>query len=139
MTQPTTPDYSSMRTTARQLADQLAEGWSKGRPDVMVAVFADQPVFVETPFSTPLTGTDAIRQWASDIPYYQSEATFTVGEIFVAGPWFSTEFKLVFRRRTTGEWVDARGAMFAETDGVKITELRMYWHRWNGGKDTSFA
>jgi len=133
------PDASAMRAIARELADQLAEGWSKGRPDQMVGVFSDNPTFIETPFSTPTTGIDAIRQWASDIPYYQSEATFTVGEVFVAGPWFSTEFKLVFRRRTTGEWVDARGAMFAETDGAKITELRMYWHRWNGGRDTSVA
>ncbi len=132
-------DNPPMRDVARQLADQLAEGWSKGRPDLMVGVFAANPVFIETPFSTPLTGVDAIRTWASDVPYYQSEATFTVGEAFVAGPWFSCEFKLVFRRRTSGEWVDARGALFAETDGAKITELRMYWHRWNGGKDTSVA
>ncbi len=134
-----TPDTAAMRAIARELADQLAEGWSKGRPDLMVGVFAENPTFIETPFSTPLHGTDAIRQWASDIPYYQSEATFTVGEVFVAGPWFSLEFKLVFRRRTTGEWVDARGAIFAETDGVKVTEMRMYWHRWNGGQDTSVS
>lgn len=133
------PDAAMMRTIARDLADQLALGWSKGRIDLMVGVFAENPTFIETPFSTPLTGSDAIRQWASDIPYYQSESTFTVGEVFIAGPWFSAEFKLVFRRRTTGEWVDARGAMFAETDGAKITELRMYWHRWNGGKDTSVS
>ena len=126
-----------MHTIARELADQLAEGWSKGRVDLMVGVFAENPTFIETPFSTPIIGTEAIRQWASDIPYYQSEATFSTGEVFVAGPWFSTEFKLVFRRRTTGEWVDARGAMFAETDRGKITELRMYWHRWNGGRETS--
>jgi ketosteroid isomerase-like protein len=131
------PDNAAMAAIARELADQLAEGWSKGRTDLMVGVFSSDPTFIETPFSTPLHGTEAIRQWASDIPYYQSEATFTVGEVFVAGPWFSTEFKLVFRRRTTGEWVDARGAIFAETDGTKITEMRMYWHRWNGGQETS--
>lgn len=139
MSDSSNPDPAEMRVVARQLADQLAEGWSKGRPDLIVGVFADRAIFVETPFSSPLTGTDAIRQWAGDVPYYQSEATFTVGEIFIAGPWFSTEFKLVFRRRTSGEWVDARGAIFAETEGGKITEMRMYWHRWNGGRETSVA
>jgi hypothetical protein len=139
MTDTSSSNESAMRECARQLADQLAEGWSKGRPDLMAGVFAEQAVFIETPFSTPLTGSDAIRQWAGDIPYYQSEASFSVGEVFVAGPWFSAEFKLVFRRRTTGEWVDARGALFAETDGTKITELRMYWHRWSGGRETSIA
>jgi len=25
--------------------------------------------------------------------------------------------------------VDARGAIFCETDGERISEMRMYWHR----------
>lgn len=133
----TNPAESSMHDTARQLADQFADGWTRGRVDLMMAVFGADPTFLETPFSTPLSGTVAVREWASDIPYHQSEATFSVGEVFIAGPWFSCEFKLVFRRRSTGEWVDARGALFAETDGAKVTELRMYWHRWNGGRETS--
>lgn len=122
---------------ARDLLDRFSRGWSKGRVDDMVGVLHPQAIFLETPFSTPLQGVDAIRRWASDIPYHQSEASFTTGELFTAGPWFSAEFKLVFRRRKTGEWVDARGALFAETDGAVITELRMYWHRWNGGRETS--
>src|SRR5881409_3415485 len=34
------------------------------------------------------------------------------------------------RPRRTGAWVDARGAMFCETKDGKITEMRMYWHRY---------
>lgn len=130
-------DTTATAALGRSLADTLADGWSRGRPDLILSVFSDDAVFVETPFSTPLTGQVAIREWASDIPYQQSEPTFTTGEIFVVGPWFSTEFKLTFRRRKTGEWVEARGALFAETDGARITELRMYWHRYNGGRETS--
>ena len=122
---------------ARGLLDTLARGWSKGRVEMMMTVFDQQAIFLETPFSKPLQGADAIRAWAADIPYHQSEAVFTTGELFTAGPWFSAEFKLVFRRRKTGEAVDARGALFAETDGDRITELRMYWHRWAGGQDTA--
>ena len=120
--------------TARAIADTLAKGWSKGRLDIMMSCFAEEAVFVETPFSTPIHGAAAIRTWAADIPYHQSECRFSVGEIFTAGElWFSTEFRPVFRRRKTGQWVDARGALFAETDGQRITELRMYWHRGEGG------
>lgn len=125
-----------MRTRGRELVDTFAKGWSRGRVDLLCSVFSDDAVFQETPFSAPVRGA-AIREWASDIPYQQSEVTFTTGEIFAAGPWFSTEFKLTFRRRKTGEWVEAKGAMFAETDGERISELRMYWHRWNGGRETS--
>lgn len=130
-------DDSSFPARAREMLDTFAKGWSKGRVDMMVDLFHPQAILLETPFSPPMQGVDAIRAWAADIPYHQSETTFSTGELFVAGPWFSSEFKLVFRRRKTGEWVDARGALFAETDGQKITELRMYWHRFNGGRDTA--
>jgi ketosteroid isomerase-like protein len=122
---------------ASELVDTFAKGWSKGRVEMMLSVLDPQVIFLETPFSKPLLGTEAFRAWAADIPYHQSEARFTTGEVFVAGPWFSAEFKLTFRRRKTGEMVDARGALFAETDGQRITELRMYWHRWVGGRDTA--
>jgi ketosteroid isomerase-like protein len=133
-----TPDGSvDMRALGRTLIDMLATGWTKGRIEHMMSVFHDNIVFIETPFTPPLQGSVAVRQWFSDIPYAQSEVTFQTGEIFVAGPWISTEFTLRFRRRKSGQWVDARGAIFAETDGELITEMRMYWHRWNGGRETS--
>jgi hypothetical protein len=137
MTDSTTTSFDATGVLGRKLVDTLASGWNKGQVDTMLGVFSEEAVFIETPFSAPRTGISGIREWANDIPYYQSDVTFSTGEIYVAGPWFSTEFKLVFRRRTTGEWVEARGAMFAETDGSLITELRMYWHRWNGGRETS--
>ncbi|MES2124338.1 MAG: nuclear transport factor 2 family protein, partial [Gemmatimonadota bacterium] len=122
MTADSSLDDAEMRRVARQLTDDFAAGWTRTRVDLMLAGFAEDAVLVETPFSTPLKGLEAIRAWASDIPYHQSEVTFSTGEIFLAGPWFSTEFKLVFRRRKSGAWVEARGALFAETSDGKITE-----------------
>lgn len=117
------------RDLGRSLIDTLAAGWSKANVDRIMSVFTEESVFVETPFSTPLRGARAIRRWWADVPYYQSEITVTTGEIYAAGPWFSTEFKATFRRRRTGEWVVARGAIFCETEGDRISEMRMYWHR----------
>lgn len=125
------------RVLGRTLVDTFGKGWARGSVDLMMSVYAPEAVFVETPFSAPLTGADAIRGYWAEMPYNQSEVTFSAGEIFSAGPWFSTEFKCVFRRRRTGEWVDARGAIFCETAGELITEMRMYWHRWNGGRETA--
>jgi ketosteroid isomerase-like protein len=125
------------RELGRSLIDDLGQGWSKGNVDLLMSVFAADMVFVETPFSEPLRGAESVRRYWLEVPLHQSEVTFSSGEIYAAGPWFSTEFKCVFRRKRTGEWVDARGAIFCETDGSKITEMRMYWHRWNGGRETS--
>jgi ketosteroid isomerase-like protein len=125
------------RGLGRELIDTFGTGWAKANIEQLMSVFADDAVYIETPFSQPLRGAAAIRRFWVEVPLQQSEITFTSGEIFAAGPWFSTEFKCVFRRRRTGEWVDARGAIFCESVGGKISEMRMYWHRWNGGKETS--
>jgi ketosteroid isomerase-like protein len=124
-------------TAGRGLIDTFGKGWGKADVDLLMSVYAPDAVFLETPFSEALRGTEAIRRFWLDVPYSQSEITFTSGEIYAAGPWFSTEFKCVYRRRRTGDWVDARGAIFCETSGGLITEMRMYWHRWNGGVETS--
>ncbi len=119
--------------------DTFGQGWSRGKVELLMTVFSDEAVFIETPFSEPLRGNDAIDRYWRDVPLHQSEVSFTAGEIYAAGPWFSTEFKCVFRRRRTGEWVEARGAIFCEMAGDRIGEMRMYWHRWNGGQETSKA
>jgi ketosteroid isomerase-like protein len=126
-----------IRALGRSLIEIFGQGWSRGDVDLLMSVYAQEVVFLETPFSQPLRGTEAVRRYWLEVPLHQSEIDFSFGEIFAAGPWFSTEFKCVFRRKRTGEWVDARGAIFCETEGEKITEMRMYWHRWNDGRETS--
>src|SRR5262245_35131842 len=124
------------RALGRRLVDMLGEGWAGGNVEQLVSIFAPAAVFIETPFSPPINGIEAIRSYWDDVPYHQSEVRFSSGEIFSVGPWFAAEFKCSFRRRRSGEWVEARGALFCETAGEKITEMRMYWHRWNGGRET---
>ena len=118
-----------MHEAYRQLLETFGRGWEGGDVDTIVSVFAPDAVFLETPFSERSVGGDAIRAYWKDIPVNQAEVTFKAGEIYAAGPWFAAEFRCTYRRRRTGEWVDARGAMFCVTKDGKITELRMYWHR----------
>jgi ketosteroid isomerase-like protein len=132
-----TEESGDTRALGRSLIDTFAMGWSKGNIELLMSVYSPEVVFVETPFSAPIQGTDGVRAYWLDVPYHQSEITFTSGEIYGAGPWFSTEFKCVYRRRRTGEWVEARGSIFCETENGRISEMRMYWHRWNGGRETS--
>jgi ketosteroid isomerase-like protein len=127
----------NVRRLGRQLVDTFGAGWSRGDVDQMMSVYGPDPVFLETPFSEVRRGREAVRRFWLEVPLHQSEITFTSGEIYGAGPWFAVEFKCVFRRKRTGDWVDARGAMFCETEAGLISEMRMYWHRWNGGQETS--
>jgi ketosteroid isomerase-like protein len=124
------PDQApDTRALGRALIDTFGKGWSRGDVDLLMSVFVPDVVFIETPFAEALEGAQAVRRYWLESPYHQSEVEFTSGEIYAAGPWFATEFKCVFQRRRTGEWVDARGAIFCETEGDRIREMRMYWHR----------
>jgi ketosteroid isomerase-like protein len=119
----------------RELIDTFGDAWQVADIDRLVSVFTTDAVFVETPFSRKDTGIGAIRAYWQDLPTTQAEVSFRSGEIFEVGPWFATEFRCTFRRRSSGEWVDARGAIFCETKNGKITEMRMYWHRHAGGRE----
>jgi uncharacterized protein (TIGR02246 family) len=118
-----------MNEAYRALLEAFGRGWERGDVAAIVALFAPDAVFLPTPFSDPSAGSDAIRAYWSDAPLNQAEVTFKAGEIYVAGPWFAAEFRATYRRRRTGDWVDARGAVFCETKDGKITEMRMYWQR----------
>ncbi len=124
-----------MSEAFRALVDTFGRGWERSDVDAICSVFTPDAVFLETPFSKPDQGIAAIRGYWKDIPTFQAEISFRSGEIYVAGPWFATEFRCTFRRRRTGERVDARGALFCETKDGKITEMRMYWHRYAGGRE----
>jgi ketosteroid isomerase-like protein len=117
------------------LVDTFGKGWAKGDVPLLMSVFGEDAVFLDSPFAEPRKGREPILQYWRDVPVHQAEVTFTSGEIFSVVPWFSVEYKVTFRRRRTGEWVEARGAMFCETAAGKITELRMYWHRFAGGRE----
>jgi len=124
-----------MNEAYRQLIDAFGEGWEKGDIEKICSVFTPEAVFLETPFSQKEVGIQAIRAYWQDLPLTQADVSFRSGEVFEVGPWFATEFRCTFRRRRTGEWVDARGAIFCETKDDKITEMRMYWHRFAGGRE----
>ena len=124
-----------MTETFRGLIDAFGDGWERGDVERICSVFTPDAVFLETPFSVKEVGLAAIRGYWKDLPMTQAEVSFRSGEVFEVGPWFATEFRCTFRRRRTGEQVDARGAIFCETKEGKISEMRMYWHRYAGGRE----
>jgi ketosteroid isomerase-like protein len=119
----------------RRLVDTFGRAWERTDAQALLAVFTPDAVFIETPFNASLTGTAGIRGYWQDLSFHQSEVRFASGEIFVVGPWFATEFFVTFRRRRTGEMVEAKGGMFCETRDGLISEMRLYWHRRAGGRE----
>jgi ketosteroid isomerase-like protein len=124
-----TQDAPSRGAEFDALIAKFGQAWQQGKPELMAEVFAADAVFVPGPFEAPVRGRDAIRLYWRDVPLEQAEIAFRHGEIFLAGPWFATEYKCTFRRRRTGEAVTVKGSLFCETAEGRITEMRMYWER----------
>jgi len=122
-------DWKELREAYGGMMEQFGQAWEKGLPDGITEVFSDDAVFIASPFDEPLRGRPAIAEYWKDIPLEQADVSFKFGEIYAAGPWFSTEYKCTFRRRRTGQMIDVRGALFCETLEGKISEMRMFWHR----------
>ncbi len=122
-------DDKEIRARYAGLVEEFRAGWEALSAEQMAGVFAEGGIFQPGPFEAPVEGRDAIREYWKTVPFEQAEIAFRYGEIFVVGPWFSTEFRCTFRRRRTGESVDVRGALFCETADGKISEMRMYWER----------
>lgn len=119
----------SSATDYAALLARFGAGWEQGNADLIAELFTAEGVLVPGPFDPPARGREAIRRYWSDLPREQAEIAFRCGEIFLAGPWFATEFKCTFRRRRTGEQVTIRGALFCETADGLLSEMRMYWER----------
>ncbi len=113
----------------RALLDQFGEGWNQGDPRRMADAFLVDGVLQMGPFEAPLRGRPAILDYWRDVPTAQSNVSFRYGEIFVVGPWFATEFRCTYQRRSTGDAVDVKGAIFCETREGRLAEMRMYWER----------
>jgi ketosteroid isomerase-like protein len=122
-------ESKELRVVYSGMIEQFGNAWEQGAPDRITEAFTEDAVFLPSPFDAPIKGTAAIAEYWNDIPVEQAEVSFRFGEIFVAGPWFSTEYKCTFRRRRSGQMIDVRGALFCETHEGKIAEMRMYWHR----------
>ena len=123
----TTPPLTA--TAFGLLLARFGEAWEKGNADSMAEIFTEDAVFQPGPFEAPIRGREGIRDYWRDVPREQAEISFRAGEVFAAGPWFATEYKCTFRRRRTGEAVVIRGALFCETAGDLVSEMRMYWER----------
>jgi hypothetical protein len=63
------------RALGRGLIDTFGIGWARPDLDVLMSVYAPEAVFVETPFSEALRGTEAIRRYWLEVPYNQSDGS----------------------------------------------------------------
>ena len=83
----------AMSAGYRELVDTFGAAWERSDVEVIASLFTPDAVFLQAPFSDKAVGIAAIRDYWKDVPAYQAEVSFRSGEIYVAGPWFATDFR----------------------------------------------
>jgi ketosteroid isomerase-like protein len=105
--------------------------WERGDPDAVVQIFAPAAAYVETPFSEPMRGHAAIRDYwiegardgQRDVKFHAQPAALIDGVGYAH--WHAT-----FIRIKTGGAVELDGMLAARfaADG-RCSEFREWWHR----------
>lgn len=88
----------SDKLTYANLLAEFASRWNNTDVRQLLEPFAEDAVFVASPFEAPLAGVAAIEAYWRDVAFEQAELAFRHGEIYPAGPWFATDFRCTFGR-----------------------------------------
>ena len=110
---------------------RYGEAWIAGDPQAAVQLFTDDAAYHETPFDSPMTGSEAIRRyWSEGALDGQREVTFSAKSVGLDGDAGYARWQATFVRVRNGAYVELDGVLAArfEPDG-RCCEFREWWHR----------
>ena len=105
--------------------------WKQGDPDTLIALFAPDARYYETPFDPPFVGRDAIRDyWAKGARDAQTDVHFATEIVTVSDDVGVAYWRARFVRVPSRRRVSLDGVLKASfgADGL-CTEFREWWHR----------
>ena len=124
--------------TIEQATDWLrgyGQAWERGDVEAIGSLFAEDAVYVETPFAAPMVGRAAIRDyWRDGARDGQRDVRFDFTVWTVDGWTCCCHWRARFTRAASGEAVELDGVfrlIFARdgADRLVCRELREWWHR----------
>lgn len=114
-----------------QWLDAYGRSWVEGDPQQVVALFAPDALYYETPFDEPLHGREAIRAyWTAGAQDAQRDVTFTYTVLSYAGGLGVAHWRAGFTRVPSGSRVQLDGILQAGfDDNGRCAVFREWWHR----------
>lgn len=110
---------------------RYGEAWMTRDADKLVPLFTDDVLYYETPFESPMHGSDAIREYWSVLPSEQDHIHFHYRAVTVlptneaVAQWWAS-----FIRLPSGMHVKIDGVMMCEFDeSGRCSVFREWWHR----------
>ena len=115
----------------RTWLDSYGSAWEERDPEAVIRLFAEDATYQETPFSQPMRGREAIRQyWSKAVVAYQEQVRFAfevlaITEVTAIAHWWASFVRISSKTRASLD-----GVFLLTFDAAGLCrELREWWVR----------
>src|SRR5438105_3081658 len=98
----------------QDLLAAFKQAWERRVPDQIVELFTPDAEYRPDPFTQPLQGANAIREWWNQIAATQANVEFDAERIWVSGPTILASWHAAYTRRADSRRIRARGFVTLE-------------------------
>lgn len=110
--------------------DAYGRVWERRDPDAVLELFADDAVYHETPFSPPLCGRDAIREYWRHVQRSQNQIRFSYESLTIDGNRAVAHWSASFVRIPSGIKVKLDGIFLLTFNAEgRCQTLREWWQK----------
>lgn len=111
--------------------EQFSDAWRAGDPEAVVDLFAPGACYRDMPFSEPLVGVEAIREyWAQGVRHSRRDVRFEAEVLAVADDAGIAHWSGEFTSEPAEHRVQLDGILVARLDADgRCTDLREWWQR----------
>jgi ketosteroid isomerase-like protein len=117
----------------RVMAD-YARAWESHDADLVLTLFTEDATYQENPFSEPMAGHAAIRNYWESATRQHRDVRFNWEFVCASGPVRVIEWTCSFRRMDVAGQFKLRGIMLIEFRGERIFRFRECWVRRQNGQ-----
>lgn len=109
----------------------FADAWRAGDADAVADLFAPSALYHDGPFTEPLEGVDAIRDyWAQGVRHSRRDVEFEFEALAVGKRGGIAHWRAEFTSEPAEHRVQLDGILVASIDKeCRCTEFREWWHR----------
>lgn len=118
-----------MTTCVDELLRTYGCAWENRDAELVLTLFTDDATYQESPWSEPLLGKEAIRQYWLTATSPQRDIHFELGDVHTCAEHVYAEWRCRYVRARSGRACELRGILILELRDGRIARLREYWHR----------
>jgi ketosteroid isomerase-like protein len=113
----------------KRIMETYGRAWETRDADLVLSVFTEDATYQENPFSEPMAGHGAIRNYWEQATGPHRDVKFHWEHTGSSGKLHFIEWACTFTRPDVKGRIELRGIMLIELRGERIFRFREYWVR----------